>query len=259
MGELICRGKSVPPIPPIVFATPEMDVQTGNDIRSLVIDATRWDPLRILDCSVIFARESAYNTNAGSIDDEATTILLANNSLHYGRTTDVERFFVIFDAAGQKPIGIGFGSLGSPQSWSSGLGEPIVIPKGIPLIGGRRIAVFKDDIPLTLQIDPRVEVQNGVNILPWDVLESVSTDSPDRRLYISTPNHLFDFVNRNSTMVHVDQKYGVGRFQQLVSLPCPQFATAEDVAKAYPDESNQNVRAAIRLLAECRYGRPWLF
>jgi len=225
----------------------------------MVIDAARWDAQRIVDCSVIFSRESAYDTNSGSLAVSATSVLLANNSLHYGRTTDVERFFVVYDASGDTPIGLGFGSFGAPQSWTFGLGNPIDIPRIPPFIDGGHIATFEDDVPLTREIDPRVVTYNGMNILPWDALGGLSTDVSARRLYVSTPNHLFDLVNRNTAMTHLDQKYGVRRFQQLVRLPSPDYATVEDVAREYPDESDRDLREAIRVIAQLRYGRPWLF
>jgi hypothetical protein len=244
----------MPPVPPIVFATPTVDIENGNDAVAMVVDAARWESDRIVECSVIFRRESAYSAN-GRVDTETTALLLANNSLHYGRTADLERFFVAYDEV--TPIGIGFGSLGTPQSWMRGRGPVIPIPNVIPIIGGRQIVTFKDDIPLTPAVDARVFVHGGSLVLPWDALEL--TPAGTRRLYVSTPNHLFDFINRNPSMSHVDQAYGERGFRQLVELPSPHYTTAEDFARGLPDESSSSVREAVRSAAQRLFHRPWLF
>jgi hypothetical protein len=195
----------------------------------------------------------------GSIDRDATAVLLANNSLHYGRTADVERFFVVYDDEQDDPIGVGFGSLGAPQNWINGFGPTIEVPSFVPMIGGRRFVTFQDDRPLEPTVDSRVVSFLGGYILPWDALERTPTNTEVRRLYVSTPNHLFDVVNRNTSMPHVDQRLGTGSFQQLVELPSPIFATAEDFACRLPDESDADTRSAVRAVSQLLFGRSWLF
>jgi hypothetical protein len=144
----------------------------------MAISAARWNPDRILACSLIFKRESAYDAVTGKIDPITTSVLLANNSLHYGRTTDLEKFFIAYDDSGATPLGVGFGSFGSQQSWHVGQGGAINIPGWVPVIGGRRIMTFKDNLPLTPTANPHVVSRNGINILPWDELEGTSSGGP---------------------------------------------------------------------------------
>lgn len=248
----------MPPIPSIVFATPTIDVPL-NGIVSLVVGSSRWHQDRILDCSLIFRRESAYDSGRGAFDPDATAVLLANNSLHYGRTADVERFFVAYGDSDDIPLGVGFGSFGGPQSWTNGFGPWIEIPEFVPVIGGRRFVTFQDDRVLDPLVDGRVVPFRGKYILPWNALEMVTGNADVRRLYVSTPNHQLDFVNRNSNMPHVEQRLGTGAFQQLVELPSGQFANEEDVARRLPDESDPNIRDAVRAASSFLFGRNWLF
>ncbi len=246
-------------IPRIVLATPEIDLATHNEAMMLIVDTARWELDRIIRCSVVFRRESAYNSTTGQVDQEATAILLANNSLHYGRTVDVESFFVAYDRTEDIPIGIGFGSLGTPQSWTHGQGPTIAIPSWIPGIGGRRIVTFRDDVPLTPAVDARVRLISAMNMLPWTALEPSESDSTARRLYVSTPNHLFDFTNRNPGQQHVEQCVATGGFQRTVQVPSAEYSDVEAVVRAYPDESDSHIRGIVRIAAETMFRRPWLF
>jgi hypothetical protein len=59
-------------------------------------------------------------------------------------------------------------------------------------------------------------------------------------------------------MEHVDQAQGAGSFQ-LVRVPSLGLPSEEEVARAYPDEADPNVRNAVRLVAHSLFGRDWLF
>jgi len=247
------------PLPPLAFATPRIDIDNGNDIWGLVLDGAHWFADRVVKCSLIFYRESAYDHGSGVVDPDATAFLLANNSLHYGRTADIEHFLVAYDDTGVTPVGLGFGSYGAPQSWTHGLGITIKIPQIVPAIGGRQFVTFQDDMPLMPSEGMPVFQRAGLNYVSWDALEAVSGERSARRLYVSTPNHLFDFVNRNPGMDHVDQLPATRRFNEVLRLPSETYANADDWARLLPDESRLPIRNAVRAAAQLLFRRAWLF